>query len=74
MQAANLKLSSGSLVRLGPDAAVRITFECEPCGRLNKFRPGLSKDVRGKRGYLGRVVRDGVVKPGQRIKVEEECF
>ena len=74
VRTADLRLSSGSLVRLGPDAAVRITFECEPCGRLNKFRPGLSKDVRGKRGYLGRVVRSGVVKAGHRIKVEEDVF
>ena len=74
VNANDLKLSSGSLLRIGPTAAVRITFECEPCGRLNRFRPGLSKDVRSKRGYLGRVIRSGVVKPGYRIKVEDDVF
>jgi alkylated DNA nucleotide flippase Atl1 len=69
-----LKFSSGSLVRLGADAAVRITFECEPCGRLNKFRPALSKDIVGKRGYLARVVRSGSVRPGDKVQVEKDVF
>jgi hypothetical protein len=74
VRAANLKLSSGSLLRLGSNAAVRITFECEPCGRLNKFHPKLSKDIVGKRGYLARVIRSGVVKPGDRVQVEPDVF
>jgi len=74
VRAANLKLSSGSLLWLGADAAVRITFECEPCGRLNKFRPKLSKEIVGKRGYLARVVRSGLVRPGDRVRVEPDVF
>lgn len=70
----DLRLFSGSLVRIGRDAAVRITFECEPCGRLNRVRPNLSKDIRGKRGYLARVVRSGVVKCGDQLQVEERVF
>lgn len=74
VRAANLKLSSGSLLRLGCEAQVRITFECEPCGRLNKFHPKLSKDIVGKRGYLARVVRSGLVKPGDEVQVETDVF
>lgn len=74
VRATNLKLSSGSLVSLRPDAKVRITFECEPCGRLNKFRPKLSKDIVGKRGYLARVIRSGWVKPGDRVQIETDVF
>jgi MOSC domain len=70
----DLRLFSGSLVRIGPDAAIRITFECEPCGRLNRFRANLSKDIRGKRGYLARVVKSGVVKPGDQMHVEGRVF
>jgi hypothetical protein len=70
----DLRLFSGSLVRIGRDAAIRITFECEPCGRLNRVRPNLSKDIRGKRGYLARVVRSGVVKPGDQVQVEGRIF
>ena len=70
----DLRLSSGSFLRVGPTAALRVTFECEACGRLNRVRGGLSRDVRGKRGYLARVVQSGVVKPGDRIKVIENVF
>jgi alkylated DNA nucleotide flippase Atl1 len=70
----DLRLFSGSLVRVGRDAAIRITFECEPCGRLNRVRPNLSKDIRGKRGYLARVVRSGVIRPGDKIQVEGRMF
>lgn len=74
IRANELRLSSGTLLRLGPNAAVRITFECEPCGRLNRVRPRLSKDVRGKRGYLARVVTSGLVEPGHRIQVVPNVF
>jgi len=69
-----LSLSSGSLLLVGPDAALRITFECEPCGRLNRIRDGLSRDIKGKRGYLARVVRSGVVRPGDEVKVIKSVF
>ena len=74
IRADELRLSSGSLLRLGPNASLRITFECEPCGRLNRVRPRLSKDVQGKRGYLARVVKSGLVRPGDRIQVVPDVF
>lgn|ERR1041384_3589205 len=74
VKANDLKLSSGSLLRIGREAMVRVTFECEPCGRLNRFGLGLSKRVRGKRGYLGRVVQSGFVEAGDKILVEEGVF
>ena len=70
----NLRLSSGSRVRLGPDAVLRISFQCEPCGRLNRVRPRLSHDVRDMRGYLARVVQDGAIKPGDRLQIETGVF
>jgi alkylated DNA nucleotide flippase Atl1 len=69
-----LSLTSGSLITLGDSATIRITFQCEPCGRLNKLRPGLSKDIRGKRGYLGRVMRSGIVRRGDSITVSPDVF
>lgn len=70
----DLFLESGSLVRIGTEALVRITFECEPCGKLNRVRTGLSRDVRGKRGYLGRVIQGGVIKPGDSCTVRQNVF
>lgn len=69
-----LRLSSGSCLRVGPDAVLRISFQCEPCGRLNLVRPNLARDIRDRRGYLARVVRDGLVKPGDQIHVEPDVF
>lgn len=69
-----LRLSSGTVLRLGRDAAIRITFECEPCRRLNLVRPKLSKDIFGKRGYLARVVKSGRIAPGDRIQVVPNVF
>jgi MOSC domain-containing protein YiiM/alkylated DNA nucleotide flippase Atl1 len=74
IHADEMTLSSGTLLRIGPDAALRITFECEPCSRLNRIRHRLSRDIKGKRGYLARVVRSGVVRPGDKIKVIKNVF
>lgn len=74
IQVDNLRLSSGSRLRVGPHAVLRITFQCEPCGRLNRVRPRLSHDIRDMRGYLARVVQDGQVRPGDRVQIDLDAF
>jgi alkylated DNA nucleotide flippase Atl1 len=69
-----LALSSGSLLLIGSDVALRISFECEPCGRLNRIRPRLARDIKGRRGYLARVVRSGVVRRGDKVQVVANVF
>lgn len=69
-----LRLSSGDLLLVGHDAALRVSFKCEPCARLNRFRPKLSQDIKGRRGYLARVVRSGVVRPGDKVNVVSNVF
>jgi alkylated DNA nucleotide flippase Atl1 len=69
-----LKLSSGDLLLIGHDVALRVCFKCEPCARLNRFRDKLSRDIKGSRGYLARVVRSGLVHPGDGIKVVKNVF
>lgn len=70
----NLDLPSGSQVRIGRDVLLRITFLCEPCGRLNKIRPKLSRDIGNLRGHLARVIQGGKVKPGDQVVVELGVF
>ncbi|MGG6295544.1 MOSC domain-containing protein [Leptolyngbya sp. AN02str] len=60
-------LPSGTVVQVGDRAQIRITFLCEPCSNLNRIQPGLAKDLIGKRGMLGMVVQDGLVRPGDRV-------
>lgn len=61
---------SGSLVSLGTRATLRVTFECEPCARLNAHRPGLMRAVRHKRGILARVVRGGTISVGDCVRIQ----
>src|ERR1041385_2354108 len=73
IEADELNLPSGSQVHIG-HAVLRITFLCEPCGRLNKVRPALSRDIGNMRGHLARVIQSGTVKPGDRIRIKPGVY
>lgn len=64
-------LSSGQVLRLGPDVLVRLTMPCEPCFKLNHVRTDLARVVAGRRGFLGRVLRDGVVQVGDAVAIDD---
>lgn len=66
--------ASGQVLRLGPEVQVRLTIPCEPCAKLNRVRPGLARQVAGHRGFLGRVVAGGVVRPGDGVVLSEAVF
>jgi alkylated DNA nucleotide flippase Atl1 len=68
------QFQSGQVLQLGADALVRLTFLCEPCASLEKVQPGLTRRLRGKRGFLGMVVRDGVVQVGDRVQLTDYQF
>lgn len=53
--------SSGMVLQVGSEALIRLSFLCEPCAYLDKIQPGLAKRIKGKRGFLGIVVRDGEI-------------
>ena len=75
-----LALPRGSLLRLGPDAAVEITGLRTPCLKLDRFQPGLQaqlwgpRDTNGKRthraGVMSVVRNGGEVRPGAVIRIE----
>lgn len=60
-------LSSGQVLRVGDSVLIRLTFLCEPCANLEKIEPGLSKKIKGKRGFLGMVVSDGPIQQGDEV-------
>ena len=73
-----LALPTGSVLRLGEDALVAVTGLRNPCVQLDRFRPGLQRavldrDAAGnlirRAGVMGVVLRDGEVRPGDRIEV-----
>ncbi|GKS89982.1 MOSC domain-containing protein [Acidovorax sp. SUPP2539] len=60
-------LPSGSLLKIGPEVVLWITFECEPCARLEQRKPGVVKALKGRRGALARVLQGGVLRVGDAI-------
>jgi MOSC domain-containing protein YiiM len=74
-----LGLPRGTRLRIGDDGAVvELTGLRNPCVQIDRFRPGLLKQVVGKgedgavvrkAGVMSIVVSGGVVTPGDRIEV-----
>jgi MOSC domain-containing protein YiiM len=74
-----LGLPVGTVLRLGPDAAVQITGLRNPCVQIDRFAQGLlalnlDRDADGnvvrKTGVMAVVLSDGEVRPGDVIRVE----
>jgi MOSC domain-containing protein YiiM len=61
----------GARVRVGASLVIEITDECDPCDRMDALHDGLraamAPDWRG--GFLGRVVEDGEIAVGDKIRI-----
>lgn len=66
-------LVSGHILIAG-DVGLRITMACEPCEKLNAIRPGLAREVVGRRGMLARVVTGGLLSVGRELRAEGLAF
>ncbi|TFY99331.1 MOSC domain-containing protein [Ramlibacter henchirensis] len=73
-----LALSTGTRLRLGPNALVEVTGLRNPCSQLDKFQPGLMAAVLDRRpdgtllrkaGVMGVVLEGGEVRAGDAIDV-----
>jgi hypothetical protein len=62
------RLASGTVLRIGDDVLLRLMFQCEACGHLDAHRPGLSTRIGTRRGMLARVLRGGLIRPGDRVR------
>ena len=60
-------LAVGQRLRVG-EAQLEITVACTPCDLLEKIRPGLRRELRGRRGMLCRVTAGGMIRRGDRIE------
>jgi MOSC domain-containing protein YiiM len=58
----------GQRVRVG-SAVFEITMVCDPCERMEAIRPGLRRELEGKRGMLARVVEQGDVAIGDAVEL-----
>ena len=56
----------GQQLRIGA-ATLEVTSVCTPCDLMEAIRPGLRKELWGRRGMLCRVLEGGVVRRGDAI-------
>lgn len=62
-------LKAGQRLRVGK-VELEVTLVCQPCEQIEKLRAGLEEQMVGRRGMLCRVLRGGMVKPGDSIDFE----
>jgi len=61
-------LASGTVLQVGDNVVLRLMFQCEACGSLDAFRPGLSRMLGERRGVLARVIAGGTLHEGDSIR------
>jgi MOSC domain-containing protein YiiM len=62
-------LPAGQRLALGAEVVVELTEPCVPCSKLERIRPGLLKESWGQRGQLARVLRGGMVREGDEVRL-----
>jgi MOSC domain-containing protein YiiM len=60
-------LEIGQRLRMG-EAVLEVTMVCTPCNQMERIRPGLRKELWGRRGMLCRVLEAGILRPGDSIE------
>jgi len=60
-------LDEGQRLQVGT-AQLEVSMVCTPCDMLEKIRPGLRREIRGRRGMLCRVIAGGMIRQGDRIE------
>lgn len=60
-------LNTGQRLQVGA-AQLEVSMVCTPCDLLEKIRPGLRRELRGRRGMLCRVIAAGLIRQGDRIE------
>jgi MOSC domain-containing protein YiiM len=75
-----LGLATGTVLELGDDAAIEVTGLRNPCLQIDAYEHGLLKRMVGRdadgnvvrrAGVMAVVLQGGVVRPGDRIRVQE---
>jgi MOSC domain-containing protein YiiM len=60
-------LQIGQLLRVG-QARLEVSAVCTPCDQMEAIRPGLRKELWGRRGMLCRVLYGGLIRRGDPIE------
>ncbi len=60
-------LPAGQRLRVG-ETQLEVSVACTPCDLLEKIRPGLRRELRGRRGTLCRLIAGGMIRRGDNIE------
>jgi MOSC domain-containing protein YiiM len=60
-------LAIGQQLRVG-GIRLEVSEACTPCDQMEKIRPGLRKELWGRRGMLCRVIEGGTIRRGDAIE------
>jgi MOSC domain-containing protein YiiM len=60
--------AEGQRLRIG-EAVVEVIAPCHHCFRMDEIRGGLQEELKGQRGVLGRIVKGGMIRRGDRVDV-----
>ncbi len=60
-------LALGQQLRVG-GSRLEVTSVCAPCDLMEKIRPGLRRELSGRRGMLCRVLAGGTIRQGDAIE------
>jgi MOSC domain-containing protein YiiM len=60
-------LAQNQELRIG-EVRLQVSEICHPCDQLEKIRPGLRREMRGRRGMLCRVLEGGMIRKGDTIE------
>lgn len=60
-------LQIGQKLRIG-EARIEVSAVCTPCDLMETIRPGLRRELWGRRGMLCKVVEGGVIRRGDPIE------
>ena len=63
-------LPLGQTLRIG-DARLEVSAACTPCDLMEKIRPGLRRELYGRRGMLCRVIEGGTIRRGDAIEKQK---
>ena len=61
------RLPIGQQLQIG-EARLEVSAVCTPCDQMEAIRPGLRKELWGRRGMLCRVLEGGVIRRGGSIE------
>jgi hypothetical protein len=60
-------LASGTVLQIGGQVRLRMMFQCEACGQLDRVQPRLAQRLGNRRGMLARVLAGGTIYLGDPV-------